>query len=342
MLITLLLVRLLGARRARTFSQVLAALTGFVLVLASQLPNILVRRGASPLSLAPLLSYFQPGGPLAADSLVWLPFRAMYLNPLGTITSLALAALLYWATVVVLHRSFAYGVAEEVTTTGKKRRRQDERVSLNVGSARTVLLRKEWKLIRRDPFLISQVLLQSAYLLPALFVLFFSDAGAFSGLAVYPSAAVALTVLAGTTASSLARIVFAGEEAPDLLLAAPVGAQQVERSKMLAALLPVLLVALPISVWLLVLSPLAGVAALLLTATTSLAVVLMRLWNPTTADRKDLFKRKGMGDPVSTVLEALVPLVLGVTAYYFAIGSWGALIPLALAAALVAVAHARR
>jgi len=343
MLITLLLVRLLGARRARTFSQVLAALTGLVLVLASQLPNLLSRRGASLESVAPLLRPFEPGGPLAPDSLVWLPFRSMFLHPLGTITSLALAALLYWATVVVLHRSFAYGVGQEATTIGSKRRqREDQRVSLHVGSARGVLLRKEWKLIRRDPFLISQVLMQSAYLLPALFVLLFSDSDSPFRTNLYPGAATALTVLGGITASSLARIVFVGEEAPDLLRASPLPWQQVQRTKALAALLPVLVVATPLALWLLAIRPLPGLAALALMPAACLAVVQMRIWNPATASRQDLFKRRGGGDPVSTILESLVPVAVSGATYFFAVGSWWAIVPLAVTVALVAVAHARR
>lgn len=342
MLITLLLVRLLGARRARTFSQVLAALTGLFLVLATQLPNLLGMRSFSGEALAPLLAYFAPGQPLAADGWIWLPFRSLYFHPLGTLVSLLLAALLLYATVLVLHRSFAYGIGAADASTGSRRRKR-AKTQVRFATADTLrsLLRKEWKLIRRDPYLISQVLLQSAYMLPALFVLLIGNRGDVGGFDLIPGAATALTVLGGVTASSLARIVVVGEESPDLLSASPVGALRVESAKRLAALLPVLAIVVPVSLWILVVSPLPGVSALVVGSATALAVVQMRLWNPAAASRKDLFKRQRLGDPVVATLESFLPLVTGVAAYLVAIGSWWATLPLALAGAFLAIANAR-
>lgn len=340
MLITLFLVRLLGARRARTVSQVVAALTGLLLVLASQLPNLLGGGDQLAQWLFPLFEYFNSSRFFAVDSLFWLPFRSMFLHPLGTLVSLTLTGLIFWATVTLLHRAFAYGVG--LTDTAPKRaRRSGGTVRFRSSTPLRVMVRKEWKLIRRDPFLISQVLLQAAYFLPAVYVLLFSDSTGIRGLNFSPALAATITVLAGITTSGLARIAVVGEEAGDLLEAAPVTGQQVERAKMIAVLAPVWTVVVPLSLWQLVVSPLAGATMLVLALLTTFMVVRMRLWNPTTASRKDLFKRNSYGDPIAAFLELAVPLVMSVASYLVATASPWALIPLAVAGVCVAVAQAR-
>lgn len=339
MLITLLLVRLLGARRARTVSQVVAALTGLVLVLASQLPNLL-GGDRSGRWLMSVMEYFSSTRFFAVDSLFWLPFRSLFLHPLGTLVSLTLAGLIFWATVTLLHRAFAYGVG--LTDTAPKRpQRTGGTVHFRTSNPVTVMVRKEWKLIRRDPFLISQVLLQAAYFLPAVYVLLFSDSTGIRGLNFSPALAATITVIAGITTSGLARIAVVGEEAGDLLEAAPVTGQQVERAKIIAVLAPVWTVVVPLSLWQLVVSPLAGATMLVLALLTTFLVVRMRLWNPTTASRKDLFKRNSYGDPIAAFLELTVPLVMAVASYLVATASPWALVPLALAGIVVAVARAR-
>lgn len=333
MLITLLLVRLLGPRRARTAAQLLAALAGVALFVASQLPALL-GGGRADLGerLAALFRYFEPGALLAADSLVWLPMRALLLDPLGTLTALAGAGLVLWATVGLLHRAFAHGIG---LSEGRRARRRHAPDAVRFASRGTlrVLLSKEWKLIVRDPFLVSQVLLQLFYLLPAGYLLLFADTSVFGAIDPAPALAAMLVVLGGTMASSLARIAVVGEEAQDLLAASPVSDRTIRRGKSLAALVPVWALAVPVSLAIAFSGPLAGLAAAILTAVSSSAVVLMRLWNPAAARRQDLFKRKSMGDPVVAVLEAFAPLVWGVAAYLLATVS-----PFALAAAVAGIA----
>ena len=337
MLITLLLVRLLGARRARTAAQVMAALTGLLLFPASQLPTFLGSGEAVLEWLVPLLKLFEPGRFLAADSLFWLPFRSMLLHPLGTLVSLASAGLVLWATVLLLHRTFAYGVG--LVESGPKRQRNAlGQIRFRTGSALWVMVRKEWKLIRRDPFLISQVLLQVVYFLPAIYILVFSDT---SALDISPAVAAALALVAGTTSSALARIAVVGEEAQDLLAAAPVPGVLVERAKTLAVLVPVWSVVVPLALWQVFVSPVAGASMLVLAPLTSFTVVRMRLWNPTSAARKDLFKRSSFGDPIIAGLEFVVPLLMAAATYLVATLSLWALLPLALVAICVAIAQAR-
>src|SRR5690606_27341249 len=302
MLITLLLVRLLGPRRARTAAQLLAAFAGVLLFLVSQVPALLAGRWDVGDLVTNAARHFQPGGLFAADSLVWLPFRSLLLDPLGTLTALAGAGVVFWATVGLLHRAFAHGIA--LGEGRPVRRRVGERpVQFASRAPLGTLLAKEWKLILRDPFLISQVLLQVIYFLPAIYILFFTDTSVFAGLDLGPILAVVIVALSGVLTASIARITVVGEEAHDLLVSSPVGGRTVRRGKLLAAVVPVLLLAVPTSVGIFVLSPQAGVVAALLSVTGSLAVGALRSWNPVTAGRRDLFKNRSMGDPVMAVLE---------------------------------------
>lgn len=340
MLITLLLVWLLGPRRARTAAQLLAALSGVALFVASQLPALLGGRVDVGERLLAFVAYFEPGAVLAADSLVWLPVRVLLLDPLGTLTALAGAGLVLWATVELLHRAFARGIG---LVEGRRahRRRAPDLVRFAPRGTLRLLLDKEWKLILRDPFLVSQVLLQLFYLLPAAYLLLFADTSFLGELDLGPALAVMVVVLGGTMTSALARIAIAGEEAQDLLAASPVGGRMIRRGKWLAALVPALVLAVPMSLAIAFTSPVAGLVAVVSTAAWSMAVVLMRLWNPAAIKRQDLFKRKNMGDPVTAVLEAFLPLVGGVAAYLLATASaWG--IPAVLVgAAILAIGYAR-
>lgn len=336
MLLTLALVRALGPRRARTLSQVLAALAGAFLFLLTQLPNLMRGRTDEAERLQRWLSYLEPGGPLAADSPLWLPARTLYLDPLSTVVSLGAGALLAWGTVVTLHGAFARGIGLSEGTP-RRRRARDEAVPRFAGDRGPVraLLAKEWKLILRDPYLVSQTLLQLVYLAPAAYVLFFSDRGPWTGLQLGPLAAALVATAGGTLASSLARICVAGEEAPDLLAASPVPGRTLRRAKLLASSLPALALCAVLAVGVGTLHPLAGVAAAACGAACTLTVSAVRLWNPVRASRKDLFRqRRVQGDLVLSMVEGLVPIVWGVACFLLATLDPWAVVALAAACGL--------
>src|SRR5690625_6756236 len=100
------------------------------------------------------------------------------------------------------------------------------------------MLIKEWFYRISDKFMSSQTLLQIVYMIPLGFILFFNrDASV--GLDLGPALAAALTLLAGTLASSLARIVMAGEEARDPVVLSTVPARPPGEAMHLSALPPV-------------------------------------------------------------------------------------------------------
>src|SRR5690625_2554841 len=182
------------------------------------------------------------------------------------------------------------------------------------------MLIKEWFYRISDKFMSSQTLLQVVYMIPLGFILFFNrDASV--GLDLGPALAAALTLLAGTLASSLARIVMAGEEAMELLVASPVPARQLRQAKFIAALLPVWLLSTPLLVGLFLYEPGAGLLAALGVVVTTVCAGFIRRKNPSRARRQDLFKRQGQGDQLLAFFDGMLPLAWGGTVWLLLAGS---------------------
>ena len=337
MLITLLLVRLFGARLARTVSQILAAVGGVIVVLAIQLPAILSGPQSQALQVNRVLQLFQPGELFGLDSLIWFPGRALFLEPLPTLFMLTFAALLFILAVTVLHRWFILGAS--ASTTAVRRRRADSGRGLAFARRSgvwRVMLAKDWRALIRDPYLVSQSLLQLAYLLP-LAVILFLDSSLLEQVPLASVVATGLVVLAGTLASNLARISMTGEEAMDLLVAAPVSPATLQRAKLLASLIPVWAVFMPVAIALVALDvATAGVAVIAILITT-VAVAFSRLQSPRRSSRQDLFNRKNQSDPW-LFIEALIPLAFGLATWWLLAGSTNALYAAAAGVALPAFA----
>jgi ABC-2 type transport system permease protein len=163
---------------------------------------------------------------------------------------------------------------------------------------------KEWRLIMRDPHLISQVLLQLIYLLP-LFVLILRGAGT-----PIPAIGAGLTLLCSSLAYSLAWIVISAEEAPDLLLSAPVSRRSVRLGKLAASVMPPLaLVALPL-LWLVVRAPLAGLMVCFTVSAAVLGAALIVMWTGRPAPRSD-FRARGKENFLCGLLELLNSVAWG-------------------------------
>ncbi|KQV93338.1 hypothetical protein [Pelomonas sp. Root1237] len=304
--LTLALVRVLGARRARIVAQVLGTLMGGALAVLSQLPNVISAADLQQL-LARLIRWAEPGGPLAPDSPVWFPGRALVGAPLPLLTVALVGVVGFGLVIGLAHHRFLAGTQESVTGSARRIAAAPQRGSVRFkgGLWRSVLV-KEWRLIARDPQLIAQTLLQLLYLLP---VVLLALRGA--GLTVLASVAV---MLASSLASSLAWITVAAEDAPDLLGSAPVPPSLLRWPKVLAALVPVWLVVSP----LLLVLPTHGLwltlTFLFCLAGGTVSAGVMQVWYPIQGKRKDLMRRaKGKG-PVG-MIEILTGMAWAGTAY---------------------------
>lgn len=306
MLSTLGLVRWLGARRTRVVAQVLGAIAGALLFILSQLPNMAgYGRPEGDASLPRMLG---SAAGIPADSLLWLPGRAALGDPVAVALVALVALLFFWLTVRLTHRSFARGL-QLAAGSGGSARRPAGALRFRFGhSLFSVVVRKEWQLILRDPHLISQVLLQLLYLLPVCFLIFRRDGG--EPLAV----GAGLTMLCGSLCAALAWIVLLAEDAPDLLQSAPASASTVRNAKLFAAMGPVLaLVASPV-LWLTWRQPVAGSLAAFTICGVSLGAVLIVMWTGKPGKRDKLTTR-GQRNGLGVFLELSNLLGWGVLAF---------------------------
>ena len=185
---------------------------------------------------------------------------------------------------------------------------------------------KEWTLLVRDPWLVSQTLMQILYLLPPAFLLWRSFEGSEALLVLVP----VLVMAAGQLAGGLAWLAISGEDAPDLVASAPVPARQVVRAKIEAVMGGVGLVFLPFVLALALLSPFHAAVAAVGIVIASASATQIQLWFRAQAKRT-LFRRRQVSSRVATFAEAFSSITWAGTAALAAAGTWLALIAAAIA-----------
>lgn len=283
--LTLGLVRLLGARRTRSVAQVISSLVGAAIFLCLQANTLLgpeKMRGV----FAQLARWAQPGGPLALDAPVWLPGRALMGDLRAMAVIFAVGSVAFVAVVRLAHRRFLAGTQESMT--GGARRGA---VPVRAGAARfrgglwRTMLVKEWRLIVRDPQVISQTLMQVIYMLPMMFLI------ARNSKSLTPMLVPAVVYLACSLATNIAWITVAAEESPELLGTAPVPLERLRWMKIFAALLPVWALVAPLAAWLAGRAPLEALILVACTVLGTLSVGASQIWYPRQGKRGDLKKR---------------------------------------------------
>lgn len=326
--LTLGLVRWLGVRRTRTVSSVVGALLGAGFFLLTQWGNLSGR----PAGLFESLALVAPGwgGWPGRESLLWFSARAAWLEPLPTVALLALGVGVFALSVLALTRQFTFGAQELAAPGGRHAPARSARGHLRFARAPRATLLKEWRLIWRDPELLSRTLLQVVYLLPLLFSL--------GGGRLRAGIGTGVVLLSASLTRALADLTLNAEDAPDLLVGAPRSPAALRRDKWLAAVIPTALLGL------LALTVLASRGALGLAYALPLlpllllgsgGTALMVLWQPLPVRRADAFRRR-QSAPLLGVLLTLV-FQGGLSASAFALGRgalWGLL---TLAAALIAL-----
>ena len=307
--LTLSLVRLLGARRARTVAQVLGALIGALMFLVSQAQN-LMGPDLRQRWFKQLMQWAQADGPLAPDSPLWFPARALQGEALPLLALLALGAGAFWLMVRFTHRRFLAGTQESVTGSARRGLAAPRSGStrFHAGLWRNVLF-KEWRLILRDPQLITQTLLQVLYLTPMLLIAL-RNGGHQSPALLVP----AVIWLALSLASNLAWITVAAEDAPELLGSSPVALRRLRWLKVLAALLPVWLLMAPLCLYQLGQGLWPGLVFLLCLAGGTLSVGMAQVWYPRQGKRADM-KRRMQGNGLACWLEPFIALGWAALAY---------------------------
>jgi ABC-2 type transport system permease protein len=334
---------LIGARRTRTVGQLLAALIGAIFFLLGQARNFLPDHGrnwfAATLRWADS-GVFAPNAPLS-----W-PARALLGDPLPLVVFAGGSAIVFAVAVTGLGRRFASNasVAAGVGSGPAKASNRPASARGFEGGLRAALMRKELRLLVRDPTLLSQVLLRVLYVLPLGFGLVRAGLRPHQGADLIAAGqlwalAAAVTFVAGQLAGSLAWIVICAEDAPELLACAPVDGGQVRRAKLLAAMIPVAIILSPLLLALTWFSPWAGLCSAAGAAASSISSGFLNLWFEKPATRK-AFRGRRTGAMITGVAEVMVGLGWGATIGAAAAGSPWAIIPALLSLAMLAIARA--
>ena len=323
---TVALFRIIGPKRTRLVAQVVAAVIGAAFVIGLQVAAILSYGTISRISV--LQSSAALAHAPALGSISWWPARAAMGDWLALIGVLAVSfALLVAAIALVSPRFGEYAVA--ASGAGTSRVSQTGRQSaFKKTSPRRALRRKEWMLLRRDPWLVSQTFMQMLYLIPPAVLLWrsFDDGnGAFN--LVVP----VLVMAAGQFAGGLAWLAISGEDAPDLVATAPVPAGFILRAKVEAVLGVIAFVFAPLVAVLAILSPWHALVASggIVIATT--AATAIQLWFRSQAKRSQ-FRRRQVSSRVATFTEAFSSIGWAATAAVASVS-----LVLAIAPALIAL-----
>lgn len=285
--ICMALFALIGPRATRVSAQILAGVLGAAFFLTSQSGNFMSGgRGRAIWTWAQSSAHsgwFDAGQPGS-----W-PARALLGEPLPLLALTVIGVGLFVLTVSLLGRRFATDAAAAAgVSTGRRRRAE---ASAPVSGFRDtglfqVMLAKELRLLRRDPWLISQILLQTLYLIPLVFFIFKGAARHQEWIAA--GAAAGVTFLTAQLVGNLAWITVSAEDAPDLLASSPVPRRLSDRAKVAAAITPVAAIMLLPLIGLAWLSPLAGLAALLGAGAAAVSSALVNIWWQRPGKRSDI------------------------------------------------------
>lgn len=329
--LTAAMFQIIGPRRTRLVAQIVGAVIGGLFVIGLQIAALFSTGTMSR------LSFLQSEVVLAhvpeLDSLAWWPARAA----LGDVSSMVVVGVLsfvvFAATTALLVPRFAmYVVAASSVSRGTAVSHGRER-GFRVQSALAALRRKERLLLVRDPWLLSQSLLQLLYLLPPALMLWHSF-GSDSGIAVI--LVPVLVMSAGQLSGGLAWLTLSGEDAPDLVLTAPVPSAQLLRAKVEAVMQCVAFVFLPFAAVLAFSSPGAAVIAVLGVFASAASATAIQFWFRAQAKRSQ-FRRRHTSSRIATLSEAFSSISWAGTAAVAASGSWLAVILVAISAGILPV-----
>ena len=266
------LIRVAGARRARMIIQIGGGAFATAVAIGGQAPNF------APEAFVRFMHRFDAVPPAPLD---W-PARAIFGDPLALLVMMALAL----ASALGAARLTA-GHLERAAPVMVPARASQAPARFRTGTMR-ILLSKEVRLLWRDPELLSAMALQLAYMIPA-FGLIFAGGGVSAA-----RLAAACVLFAGLLSSSLGWLTICGEDAPELIAAAPVRPVLVLRAKMLAACAPALAIAVvPLAV-IAASNPVAAVVAAVMCVVAAVAAAQQQAWAGQPKPRRAFrFRQKG-------------------------------------------------
>jgi ABC-2 type transport system permease protein len=322
--LTVALFRSIGPRRTRLAAQIVAAVIGAIFVIGLQMAAIVSYGTISQITF--LSSEAMAAVVPSVDSSLWLPARAILGDTAALAIVLAVAIAVLAASIVIFSARFGeHAVA--AAGAGSPATRQTRARAFRAASPRHLLRRKEWTLLIRDPWLASQTLMQLLYLLPPALMLWQAFGRGTDDLVLLVPV---LVMAAGQLAGGLAWLAISGEDAPDLVMTAPVPASWILRAKFEAVAGGVAAVFAPVLIVMAIASPRDAFAAACGIAAAILSSTLIQLWFRTQARRKH-FRRRQTSSRIATFAEAFSSIAWAATAGLAAAGHWQAAVTALLA-----------
>ncbi|QDZ11048.1 permease [Devosia ginsengisoli] len=330
--ITMLLFRLVGPRRTRFISQIVAAIIGAGFVIGIQAAAILYYGNFSRFSL------FQSQAIIDAapgiDSSLWLPAKAAMGDTQSLLIMLAIGCGALVLAIAISASSYARLAISAAGLNHIASQRRPSPRAFRPASQRHVLRLKEWRLLQRDPWLLSQTLMQILYLVPPGLLLWmnFGDvAGAFV------VAVPVLVMAAGQLAGGLAWLAISGEDAHDLVVTAPVSPRTVLIAKIEAVLAVIGVIMAPLLVLMALSSPRMALITALCAALSAGSATAIQLWFRVVAKRS-MFRRRQVASRAATVSEAFASIMWAGTGALLAAGSELAIAPAVIAVLVIVLA----
>jgi ABC-2 type transport system permease protein len=334
--LTVGLFRTLGAKRTRLIAQIIAAIVGAAFVIGIQAAAILSTGTLSRFAVytSGALDTIAP----STDSLFWWPARAVMGDPQALAGVLGVSFLLLALAIALFSRRFGEHAVAAAGVSFAPSRTRARTSGFRISSPARTLRRKEWTMLVRDPWLVSQSLMQILYLLPPALLLWrtFGEDGA-ALVVLVPIFVMA----AGQLAGGLAWLAVSGEDAPELVATAPVPARAILRAKIEAVIGGIALVLSPLILGLAFTSLLYAAVTLVGVLFAAASATMIQLWFRTQAKRSQ-FRRRQTSSRMATYAEAFSSISWAATAGLAAAGNWAALVGGAAAIAVLVGARAIR
>ena len=314
--IAVLMFKTLGAQKTRLATQIIAAIVGAGFIIGIQIAAIVSLDSMSRFSFfsSELMVSLSPG----LESMLWVPARGASGDPVALLQTLVVCFAILASAIVLFAPRFGEYVIAAAGVSHTRKTNKNEAFEFRQRTNRSALIFKEWKLLLRDHWLISQSLMQILYLIPPAFMLWRGFGSADS------IAAVALPILvmaAGQLAGGLAWLAISGEDAPQLVRTAPIADGMIIRAKIEAVLGAIGILVLPI----LVMLAFMDLAIMLIAATgiaaASISATMIQLWFRSQANRAS-FRRRQTSSKVATFSEAFSSIMWAGATGLIASGYW--------------------
>lgn len=295
--ITILLFRLIGPARTRLMAQILAAIIGAGFVIALQIAAILSYGTLSRFAVltSDAAAAYAPDG----NSLLWWPARALFCDGEALLLMLSAALVLLGIVMTIFSPRFA-DTAVSASAHAASRRRGNQARMFRGGSRQQALRRKEFRLLGRDPWLMSQTLMQLLYLVPPALFLWRSFSDSSTALVLITPMIV---MAAGQLAGGLAWLTISGEDAADLVATAPLSPSRVIRAKIEVVLISICVLFTPLVAALAVLAPLQALVTAFAVMIAAGSATAIQLWFRVQAKRSH-FRRRQTSSRIATFAEA--------------------------------------